>query len=163
MGAGTVPTVDPVAGTVVQPGETIVHDDPMGETIVHGDSLGGMSVHEDPLGETIPFDVPKSETAVSGIPAVPGTGSLLAFLEPDEMERLRKRWNEIQGTFVDEPRSAVQQADALVSDVIEKITQVVSNQHSSLESQWKQGTDISTEDLRKALQSYRTFFNRLVV
>jgi hypothetical protein len=32
-----------------------------------------------------------------------------------------------------------------------------------LESQWNQGSDVSTEDLRKALQHYRSFFNRLVV
>jgi hypothetical protein len=32
-----------------------------------------------------------------------------------------------------------------------------------LEGQWNQGNDVSTEDLRKALQRYRSFFNRLVV
>jgi hypothetical protein len=55
------------------------------------------------------------------------------------------------------------QADELVSEVIEKITQMFTNEHSSLEGQWKQGNDVSTEDLRKALQRYRSFFNRLVV
>ncbi len=64
---------------------------------------------------------------------------------------------------MDEPRSAVQQADALVSEVIEQITQMFAKEHSSLESQWTQGNDVSTEDLRKALQYYRAFFNRLVV
>jgi len=64
---------------------------------------------------------------------------------------------------VDEPRSAVQQADALVSDVIDKITEMFSNEHGSLEEQWKEGKDVSTEDLRQALQHYRSFFNRLVV
>jgi hypothetical protein len=75
---------------------------------------------------------------------------------------LRTRWNEIQGRFVDEPRAAVQLADGLVSEVVEKITQMFTTEHSSLESQWKQGNDVSTEDLRKALQHYRSFFNRLV-
>ena len=65
--------------------------------------------------------------------------------------------------FVDEPRSAVQQADALVSDVIEKINQMFTNEHNTLEGQWQQGADVSTEDLRQALQHYRSFFNRLVV
>jgi len=64
---------------------------------------------------------------------------------------------------VDEPRSAVQQADGLVSEVVEQITQMFASEHSSLEDQWKQGNDVSTEDLRKALQRYRAFFNRLVV
>ena len=86
------------------------------------------------------------------------------MLNRDESEHFRTRWNEIQGKFVDEPRSAVEQADALVSEVIEQqITQMFANEHSWLEGQWNQGNDVSTEDLRKALKRYRSFFNRLVV
>ena len=78
-------------------------------------------------------------------------------------EHFRTRWNEIQAKFVDDPRTAVQQADALVSEVVDQITQMFATEHSSLEGQWKQGSDVSTEDLRKSLQHYRSFFNRLVV
>ena len=106
-----------------------------------------------PVGETI------ADEATTGTNA----GSSTALLDREESEHLRTHWNEIQGKFVDEPRSAVQQADALVSEVIEKITQMFANEHSSLEGQWNQGNDVSTEDLRKALQRYRSFFNRLVV
>jgi hypothetical protein len=49
-----------------------------------------------------------------------------------------------------------------VSEVIEKITEMFSSERSSLEGQWKEGNDVSTEDLRQALQHYRSFFNRLV-
>jgi hypothetical protein len=91
------------------------------------------------------------------------TASPTALLELEESGRLRARWSEIQGQFVDEPRSAVQQADSLVSEVIEQITRVFASERSSLESQWKRGGEVSTEDLRKALQQYRSFFNRLVV
>ena len=90
-------------------------------------------------------------------------GSLMALLEREESEHFHTRWNEIQGKFVDDPRSSVQLADALVTEVIEKITQMFGNEHSSLESQWNQGNDVTTEDLRQALQHYRSFFNRLVV
>ena len=86
-----------------------------------------------------------------------------ALIGHDESESFRNRWNEIQARFVDEPRTAVQQADGLVTEVVEKITQVFATERGSLESQWNQGSEISTEDLRKALQHYRTFFNRLVV
>ena len=106
-----------------------------------------------PMGETITHEAPIGVSA----------GSSAALLSREESEHFRTRWNEIQGTFVDEPRSAVQQADALVSEVVEQITQMFANERSSLESQWKQGNDVSTEDLRKALQRYRSFFNRLVV
>lgn len=103
------------------------------------------------------------ETNLQEAPINLNDGSLLALLEREESEHFRTRWNEIQGKFVDEPRSAVQQADGLVTEVIEKITQMFVNEHSSLESQWNQGDDVSTEDLRQALQHYRSFFNRLVV
>ena len=91
------------------------------------------------------------------------TGEDVAALpNPDESEHFRTLWNEIQGKFVDEPRAAVQHADTLVSELIEKVTQQFADEHSSLERQWKDGIDASTEDLRQALQQYRSFFNRLV-
>jgi hypothetical protein len=103
------------------------------------------------------------ETNLQAAPINLNDGSLMALLEREESEHFRTRWNEIQGKFVDEPRSAVQQADGLVTEVIEKITQMFVNEHGSLESQWNQGNDVTTEDLRQALQHYRSFFNRLVV
>jgi len=103
------------------------------------------------------------ETNLQAAPINLNDGSLMALLEREESEHFRTRWNEIQGKFVDEPRSAVQQADGLVTEVIEKITQMFVNEHGSLESQWNQSNDVTTEDLRQALQHYRSFFNRLVV
>ena len=97
------------------------------------------------------------------MPVEMNEGSLASLLSQNESAHFRSRWNEIQGMFVAEPRTAVQQADELVSDVIEMITRMFSNEHNTLEVQWKQGNDVSTEDLRQALQHYRTFFNRLVV
>lgn len=104
---------------------------------------------------------PPDEPGQIGV-GTPGTPSA-ALLGQEESGQFRKRWNEIQGLFVDEPRAAVQQADVLVSDVIEQINQLFANNHSHLESQWLQGQAVSTEDLRMVLQHYRTFFNRLVV
>jgi len=131
----------------------LIHDTPMGGTVAADGPMDEAIVHEAPVDESISHEAPISTHA----------GSSTALLEREESEHLHTRWNEIQGKFVDEPRSAVQQADALVSEVIAKITQMFTNEHSSLEGQWKQGNDVSTEDLRKALQRYRSFFNRLVV
>ena len=80
----------------------------------------------------------------------------------DELTGFRGRWDEIQTGFVDEPRQAVEQADALVSDLVERITTGLSEARSGLESQWSQGEEASTEDLRVALTRYRAFFNRLL-
>lgn len=97
----------------------------------------------------------------------PATPEVTVFpaplLDPAEAESLRTRWNEVQAKFVDEPRSAVQEADVLVSEVVEKITRMFADEHNSLDNQWNQGNDVSTEELRMALHSYRSFFNRLVV
>jgi hypothetical protein len=90
-------------------------------------------------------------------------GASTGLLADDVSENLRRNWSEIQGRFVDEPRSAVQEADKLVTEVIEKITQMFTDEHLSLENQWSGGDEVSTEDLRQALQHYRSFFNRLVV
>jgi len=131
----------------------LIHETPMGGTVAAVGLTDETIVHEAPTGETITHEAPVHTNA----------GSLAALLNREVSENFRSRWNEIQGKFVDEPRSAVQQADALVSEVIGQIIQMFANEHSSLEGQWKQGNDVSTEDLRKALQRYRSFFNRLVV
>jgi len=120
-------------------------------------------VPETPMVETVVHETPMVETIVHEAPISTNAGSSASLLKLEEAERFRTRWNEIQSKFVDEPRSAVQQADALVAEVIEQITQMFASERSSLEGQWNQGSDVSTEDLRKVLQHYRSFFNRLVV
>ena len=80
----------------------------------------------------------------------------------DELEGLRTRWKEIQTNFVDEPRKAVEQADGLVASAMKRLAEVVAQERSKLEGQWDRGDNVSTEDLRVALQRYRTFFHRLL-
>ena len=80
----------------------------------------------------------------------------------DERSSLNALWNNIQATFVDEPRRSVEQADALVSEVVDRLTEGFSRARSGLEEQWAQGEEVSTEELRIAVQRYRAFFNRLL-
>jgi hypothetical protein len=75
---------------------------------------------------------------------------------------LRERWTDVQSAFVDEPRTAVEQADALVADVMKRLASGFADERKSLEGQWSRGDDVSTEDLRLALQRYRSFFDRLL-
>ena len=84
------------------------------------------------------------------------------LFDSGEAQRFRERWNEIQTGFVDAPRRAVEQADALVAEAIQKLAEVFAGERSKLEQQWDRGNDISTEDLRVALQRYRSFFSRLM-
>ena len=79
-----------------------------------------------------------------------------------ELDSLRTRWKEVQTAFVDEPRKAVKQADGLVASAMKRLAEVFAEERSKLEGQWDRGDNVSTEDLRVALQRYRTFFDRLL-
>jgi len=85
-----------------------------------------------------------------------------ALFEQAVLSEFNTRWTDIQTGFVDEPRRAVQQADALVEDVIKRIADSFGNERSQLEQQWDRGDEVSTEDLRVALRRYRSFFSRLL-
>jgi hypothetical protein len=80
----------------------------------------------------------------------------------NESEDFRRRWTDIQAGFVDEPRQSVENADSLVAAAIKRLAEIFARERSSLEQQWAQGGDVSTEDLRLALQRYRSFFDRLL-
>jgi hypothetical protein len=75
---------------------------------------------------------------------------------------MRERWTEIQAAFVDEPRRAVEQADGLVAEAIRKLAEMFAAERDRLEGQWDRGGDVDTEELRQALQRYRSFFTRLL-
>jgi hypothetical protein len=84
------------------------------------------------------------------------------LLPNDQTERFTARWREIQTEFVDRPRESVEQADALVADLMQRLAASFSNERERLETEWDAGDDVSTEDLRVALTRYRSFFDRLL-
>ncbi len=91
------------------------------------------------------------------------TDTSAAPLFPDnELQNFRTRWDQVQTSFVDEPRQAVQQAESLVANVVTRIAEQFSAERAQLEKQWDRGDDVSTEDLRQALRRYRSFFDRLL-
>jgi len=79
-----------------------------------------------------------------------------------EAADLRRSWEAIQAGFVDEPRAAVEEADHLVATTIKRLAETFAEERGRLEAQWDRGDDVSTEELRLALQRYRTFFGRLL-
>jgi hypothetical protein len=85
-----------------------------------------------------------------------------ALLVSDETHTFRSRWDSIQTGFVDEPRRSVEQADSLVAEVMQRLAETFAEERSKLEGQWSRGDNVSTEDLRLALQRYRSFFDRLL-
>lgn len=90
------------------------------------------------------------------------TGGTAALLQADENQAVQGRWETIQTGFVDDPRRAVEEADELVAEVVRRLTESFASERGRLEQQWDRGEDVSTEDLRVALQRYRDFFQRLL-
>jgi hypothetical protein len=85
-----------------------------------------------------------------------------SLLPSESADPYRERWEAIQASFVDAPRNSVQQADALVLEVIQELESLFTTERETLEAQWQRGDDVETEDLRVAFQRYRSFFDRLL-
>jgi hypothetical protein len=84
-------------------------------------------------------------------------------LFPEEETRdFRKRWEQVQTEFVDEPRGSVEKADQLVASTIKRLAEVFADERTRLEQEWAKGDNVSTEDLRQALRKYRSFFDRML-
>jgi hypothetical protein len=93
---------------------------------------------------------------------VADTEKYVPLFEKGETEKFRSHWLDIQSAFVDDPRAAVQKADALVEDMIQSITDNFAQRRATLENHWHNEGNVSTEDLRLAIKRYRSFFDRLL-
>lgn len=100
--------------------------------------------------EVASAEVPRTDLAEQGL------------LPSDSLSEFEARWQEIQIGFVDQPQTAVRDAEALVNDVVSQLTKLFTQERQNLEQNWKRGTEASTEDLRLTLQRYRAFFQRLL-
>ena len=103
-----------------------------------------------------------TETPSAGAAAAGAAGDGGVLFEPAERDALWQRWMEIQSTFVDQPQRSVEQANALVADLTERLVDTFRSQQARLEAQWGEGGEVSTEELRMLLQRYRSFFSRLL-
>jgi hypothetical protein len=128
------------------------------KALTTADLAGSSPARDDSLAE------PRSFRAAE--PDDLGTSQVVQTQTPlfpvEEAGDLRGRWNEIQAGFVDEPRRAVEQADSLVAGAMKRLAETFADERAKLEGQWDRGNDVSTEDLRLALQRYRSFFGRLL-
>lgn len=108
---------------------------------------------------------PEGGAGSAAMPAPPeerGAGTREPLLPTDRSASYRDRWERVQAGFVDEPRSAVEEADRLVLEVIHELQSSFTAEREALETQWQRGDEVETEDLRVALQRYRSFFDRLL-
>jgi hypothetical protein len=108
-----------------------------------------------------------AEIARSGQPAAmerrqESSGDREPLMSSDAASQFRSRWEKIQVAFVDDPQSAVKDADGLVAEAMQHLAKTFASERANLEQQWSTGGEASTEDLRVALQRYRSFFGRLL-
>ena len=101
------------------------------------------------------------QAAPGGDPGTDGRAHA-QLLEDQELRSMLAQWKDIQAEFVDEPRKAVQDADALVAELMQRLAQTFASERDQLESRWAGGDNVSTEDLRRGLRRYRSFFERLL-
>lgn len=104
----------------------------------------------------------KNDDRIAGRTNIAQNAAPAALFNDNEVGEFRNRWSNIQTGFVDEPRKAVEDADNLVASLMKKLAEGFANERANLEKQWDRGDNVSTEDLRVALQRYRSFFDRLL-
>ena len=100
--------------------------------------------------------------AADGDIVAAGPGPRASLLEDGELQSITTRWKDIQAEFVDEPEQAVQEADALVAELMQRLAAMFATERAELEKRWAGGHQVSTEDLRQGLRRYRSFFERLL-
>jgi hypothetical protein len=125
----------------------------------------GTTVREDRRRDREPATTPAGTPAAQAAPdsdtggTASATGPLLAA---EDAEGFRARWTDIQTGFVDAPRQAVEQADALVAELMQHLARTFADERGRLEGHWDRGDDVPTDSLRDAFQRYRSFFERLL-
>jgi hypothetical protein len=113
---------------------------------------------DDYPGDDYPGDGDASPVAAHA--ADPGRRARL--LDDGELQGITARWKDIQAEFVEEPKAAVQQADALVAELMQRLAAMFATERAELENRWAGGNQVSTEDLRQGLRLYHSFFERLL-
>ncbi|MFJ8777221.1 hypothetical protein [Streptomyces microflavus] len=111
---------------------------------------------------------PRSGTATgAGATADTGKGATTGKDRPlfaaDEREKFDARIHQAVAAFVENPRQAVQEADATFDEVVAGLTKALADRSRLLRADRDgERSDAETEDLRIALQQYRDLTERLV-
>ncbi|MFF0579733.1 hypothetical protein ACFY19_01050 [Streptosporangium saharense] len=102
-------------------------------------------------------DLPTAD--VRATPADAPANEGLFDQDPDEV---RRRWQEVQASFVDDPRDSVERADSLVTEVGDQLRAALEARASGLRDRWQDAEGGDTEGLRTALRDYRALLDRLL-
>lgn len=63
----------------------------------------------------------------------------------DAAQGFQHRWDGIQASFIDDPRRAVEEADALVAETMQRLAETFAQQRERLEQQFKRNLDTRSD------------------
>jgi hypothetical protein len=125
-------------------------------------TLAGAGARQEARAVVAPSFKVGSVSSAGAATAVVLDKQVVPLFSAEEAKDFRGRWDGIQVSFVDEPRQVVELADSLVAVAMKRLAEMFSAERARLEGQWDRGDNVSTEDLRLALQRYRSFFGRIL-
>lgn len=125
------------------------------ETVAVNDRTVLPIVEQTVVAAVVPIPESVVPIAESTVPATQPQAT--GFFSPVETSEFRNRWDGVQAEFIDAPRSAVQDADRLIAEVMKRLADFFEVERAALEAQ-----NLSTEDLRLAMRRYRLSFERIL-
>ncbi|WP_328839487.1 hypothetical protein [Streptomyces europaeiscabiei] len=156
--AGTTDTTDPAGTTGTRAAVVAGHDTSAGRTAGRGEGRGD--------GGTPGFGESREDRRTTGS-TTSGSAAGSPLLPHDECDKLTSRMHHAVGEFVDEPRSAVEEADHVLEEVTARFTDAMTQRRRTLRTSWQTSSDdrastTDTEQLRLALRDYRELTERLL-
>ncbi len=109
-------------------------------------------VRPEPVTDELPAQERTSGHAKSVVPQQENRASLF---EAQEAERFRMEWREVQSSFVDEPKTAVREADSLLAKMMDELKTRIESHRGDLGNG-------DTEEMRLAMQRYRSLFDQIL-
>jgi len=113
-----------------------------------------------------PAPAPKASAPAAAVPTTPAAtpAAVPVGNGADELERLSRRLERAVGGFVDDPRRAVREADAVMDEAAARLTRLLEERRTALRGTWHgdNGERTGTEELRVALTKYRDMTRQLL-
>lgn len=122
---------------------------------------------DEPAGADEQLTVPEDRDAAAVAEGRPAVGTApngddrpFELFSGSDVSGYRQRWDTLQASFVDDPKRAADQAEALIGEMVERVTRRHQELRDELGGRADRGDD--TEARRLALRRYRAFFHTLV-
>ncbi|MEU7868627.1 hypothetical protein [Dactylosporangium sp. NPDC049140] len=156
LGAGSTNLDDDETGDENDLDETNLDDEPaaVAAPVAVEEMTGEADADED-------RDRDRDETPAGSTPGSVDVTAVGAIWADGAADGLRERWRELQLRFIDEPRSVADEADALVGEALDTITNSLQAQRREL-ANWQNEPGDDTERLRAAVRGYRDYLDRLL-